>query len=182
METELSIMGAEQSDLIIKTIPGAYGAKKCENGFTITKNVKTFVACNYKFSPTGFDDVAKFYRIAKKEKAFLIIVLGRMPKREVMVLASSLDISFRFVKSKKLHKFLLTRNALMPKRKKVKSRVKPRLSSSLNVIFARNRAKYFAFSGLSLALFSFLGIMRIYYLITCGVCLALALFCAVRKT
>lgn len=183
METELSIMAGEQLDYFFSVVPSAFSPQKCECGFTYNeKNRLVFVAPNYKFSPSSPDDVAKFYRAAKKIKADSVTVLGRFPSRNVFVFAASLDILFKFIPSKKLHKFLLSQNALMPKRRKIKNPKKPALKSVFSGIFTKQRAKFFLLSGLSLSVFAFFGVMQAYYFVMCAICIICAIVCLLRKT
>ena len=182
METELSLMGSEQLDFFLSVAPAPFRPERVENGFIITDRDRIFVATNYRFSPTGADDVAKFYRFARKEKIGIVWVLGRRPTRQTMSFATSLDVLFRFVPSKKVHSYLRTRNALMSKRRLVRTRTRPAWRTIFSEAFTQKRAKYFALSGLSLSIFALFGTMRVYYFILCGVCLLLALICALKKT
>lgn len=182
METELAILGSDQVDYFLSVIPNYYNPVKTDGGIIITNKDKIFIATNYRFSPTGADDVARFYRLAKKEKTDVVWILGRYPARQTITFASSLDILFRFVRSKKVHTFLKTRNALMAKRRVVRTRNRPRLRTIFSEVFTQKRAKYFALSGMSLSVFALFGVMRVYYFVLCGICLLLALICAAKKT
>ena len=182
MENELALMGGEQSDFIMKAVGEYFKPQKHECGFYITdKNKKIMVVTNFKFSTTGADEIARFYRIAKKESVYEIWVLGKSPARNVCVFCASLDIKIKFIPSKKLHTYLLKNNALMPKRKIVKNPKKIKFKNVFNGAFTKKRAKYFALSGLWLALFAVFGIMRVYYITVCCICFALALICALKR-
>ncbi len=182
-ENALSLMGNEQLDFFFERTPPAYAPEQKDGGFIFFRNdVKHFVAPNYKFSPTSADDVARFYRAAKKNRADSVIVLGRQPSRNVLVFASSLDVRFVFLSSGKLHKYLLKQNALMPKPRKTKKPSKPSLKTVFNGIFLKDRAKYYLLSGISVAFLSFLTPYKIYYLVAGGLCLILAGVCFFRKT
>ena len=181
MESELALMGSEQVDFLLKNAPLPYSPMKTENGFFITKTERIYIACNYKFSPTSIEDVAKFYRHAKKNKVLKVVVLGKYPQRATIVFASSLDVLFKFESSKKLHKFLETRDGLMPKRKIVFHRRKKKFGAIIALAFTKKRAKYFALSSLSLVAFAFFTPMRIYYFVFCAVSLVLAVVCLLQK-
>ena len=58
---------------------------------------------------------------------------------------------------------------------------KTKILPQLNVIFDKKRARYFALSGISLALFSIFSPIRIYYLVICAICLVCAVICLVKK-
>lgn len=183
MENELSLMASEQIDFFIGRAPKAFNPEKCECGFTYTeKEKKILVAANYKFSATSADDVARFYRSAKKNKTDSVTVLGRAPSRGVLVFAGELDIKFTFLSSKRLHKFLLTQNALMPKRRKIKNPKKPNLKTIFADVLSPKKGKYFLLCGLSLSVFAFFGALKIYYFIACAVCFVLAVCCFLKKT
>lgn len=183
MENEFSLMAGEQTDFLFARVPSAFNPEKCDGGFTYTeKGRKILVAANYKFSSTGADDVAKFYRVAKKVKADSVTVLGRAPSRSVLVFAAGLDVRFTFLRSARLHKFLLSQNALMPKRRKIKNPKKPSFKTLFSDVLSKKRGKYFLICGLSLSVFAFFGTMRVYYFVFCALCFALAIGCFLRKT
>ena len=182
MEKEFALMGKEQTDYILNTVAPYFKPEKTENGFFITKDNKLiYIVPDYKFSPIGADEVAKFYRHAKKNNVSEIWILGKNPPRAVSVLAGNLDLKIKFPQSKKLHSYLHSQNALMPKKRAVKNPRRPNFKNIYNGIFAKNRAKYFALSGLWLAFFSLFGFMRIYYLIMCVLCFVVALICALKR-
>ena len=182
MENELALMGGEQSEFIMKAVGKYFKPQKHECGFFITdKEKKIMIVTNFKFSATGADEVARFYRIAKKENVYEIWVLGKSPARNVCVFCASLDIKIKFIPSKKLHTYLLKQNALMPKRKIIKNPQKIKLKNIFNGAFTKKRAKYFALSGLWLAIFAFFGVMRIYYITICCICFALSLICVLKR-
>lgn len=181
MEKEFALMGKEQADYIFNTVAPYFKPQKTENGFFIEKNDKRiYVVTNFKFSPTGADEVAKFYRHAKANNIYEVWILGKNPPRAVSLLAGNLNLKIKFLQSKKLHSYLHSQNALMPKKRIIKNPHKPNFKNIYNGIFAKNRAKYFALSGLWLAFFSLFGFMRIYYLVTCVLCFVVALICSLK--
>ena len=182
METELSLMGPEQRDFFFSVVPAYYKPEMAEAGVIFTNKERVYLATNYKFSPTNADDVARFYRYAKKEKILVVWVLGRYPARQVMTFAASLDVIFRFIPSKKVHAFLRDANALMPRRNTTKNPRKINFKHILSEAFTKKRAKYFALSCCCLSFFSLFGAFRVYYLVFAGLSLLLTLFCATRKT
>lgn len=182
MENVLALLGAEQTDFVLRAVPPYFKPEKNSCGFTVMKdNQKILFAVNYKFSATNLDDTAKYYRFAKKNNISEVRVLGRAPSRSVYAFANGLDVIFRFIPSKKLRKYLASQNALMPKRNPVKTRKKIRPKIFFGALFDKSRAKYFALSGLCLVLFSFFGTARFYYLALCAVCFALSAVCALRR-
>ena len=182
MENELALMGNKQSEYLLSALPPAYKPTLCDNGISIEKNnQKIYLATNYKFSPTSSDDVAKFYRFAKNNDICKVVVMGKTPSRQTLLLASSLSVIFYFYPSKKLHAFLISQNAIMPRKKTTITKHKTKILPQLNVIFDKKRARYFALSGISLALFSIFSPIRIYYLVICAICLVCAVICLVKK-
>ena len=183
MEKAFSLMGGEQTDFFFSAIPPAFHPRKTEGGILLFREQQIlFIAPNYKFSTTGADDTARFFRLAKKENATHVYILGRYPNRQVLVLGNSFDISFTFVRGKKLHRYLLSRNALPEKVKTVRTRKKENFCVLLENAFTKKRAKYFALSGLTILLFGFFTPMRVYYFIFSGICLLCTFVCLFRKT
>ena len=182
MENALAMMGNEQAGYFLSVVPQAYAPELRESGIVyFDGKKKVYLFPNYKFSATGRDDVARFYRAAKKEKVDVCYVLGRQPDRQTYLLSNSLDILFTFIPSKKLHKFLASQNALMPKPRRVKNPKRPSFKHLLDEAFTKKRAKYFALSGLSVTLLGFFVPFRAYYFVFGGLSLLLSIACLVRK-
>lgn len=183
LENVFSLMGSEQVDFFLSVVPSPFLPVKKDGGIVFTKSdEKCFLFPNYKFSPTGLDDVAKFFRIAKKENATVVYVLGRYPNRQVLLLGNSFDITFKFIPSRKLHKFLLSQNALPEKPRVYRQRKRVRFLPPLNVIFDKKRARYFALCGLSTVALGFVTPFRLYYFIFGGLSLIFTLICLFKKT
>lgn len=183
MENLLALNGFEfQLELIQKATPQYFGPEAIDGGMLLTMNCqKTAVFPNYKYSPSTLEDIAKFYRQAKRHSVAKVYLLSRANPRNVQVLAASLDIPFTFVPSRKLHRYLYSRNLLMEEVKVKKPRVKRPLKEVLADIFQRRRAKYFFISALSLALITLITPYKIYYLILTTLSVIMGVGCLFAK-
>lgn len=183
MENEFALLGSGQIEYLTSTIPEKFSPIKKDNGFIYDKDGnKVYVACNYKFSTTSFDDVAKFYRQAKEYGVSQVYVCGKQPTRNVILFASELDVLFRFLPSKKLHAYLLNQNKLPTKRKVIRPRRKLSLKNNISSIFNKKRAKHFAISGLVLGITAIFTPFTVYYVVFCSICLILSIICLLTKT
>ena len=184
MEDSLALLGVPgQVDLFMQAIPPCFNPTKSDGGLEITVNCeKVLVFPNYKFSPTNVEDVGRFYRAAKKCGVQKVWILGRTCPRSVILFASNLDIEFQFRLSREVRKFLHGRNLLpekITKQPKKKSPVNRR--ETLSQVFIKRRAKYFLLAGISTALLSLFGPLRIYYAVVAVIALSLAVVCLVRE-
>lgn len=182
MSQTLAIMGVEKvCDLLFATVPTIYNPTIDNNCLIFERNnKKILVYPNFKFSNVTGDELVKIWRYAKSKDIDIIWSLARLHQRSVILLAQSLDMEFLFPSAKKLHKFLVSQNAMPEKNfdhKKTKTKINIR--ESLSNVFIKKRAKLFLFSGLSLALFSIFTPLTIYYLIMATIALALSVTCIV---
>jgi hypothetical protein len=184
MENTLALNGNEyQITLLEKAIPDYFSPKVIENGVLFTQNLQQIAAfINYKFSPTSPEDLAKFYRNAKKQEVAKAYVLSRPSPRNVLVLGAGLDIEFVFITSRQFHKHLYKQNLLMEKTKPVKiKRPKRKFSEIFTEIFQKKRAKYFFFSALTFGLFLIITPYKLYYLIMLSIVLCFGIACLFRR-
>ncbi|NLL56728.1 MAG: hypothetical protein GX242_05905 [Clostridiales bacterium] len=183
MENMLALYGNDyQVSLLNKAIPKYFDPTPIENGVLFTQNLqKQAVFINYKYSTTTPEDLARFYRLAKKNEASKIYILSRPCPRNVLVLAASLDIEFSFVTSRQFHKHLYKQNLLMEKIKPIKTkRQRRQFSDVLWEIFQKRRAKYFFMSAITFGLFLLITPFKLYYLIMLSIVLCLGVICLFR--
>lgn len=184
MENLFALYGNEyQINLLKKAIPEYFSPQNIENGIEFTQNLQKIGAfINYKYSPLSPEDLAKFYRQAKKNELVKAYVLSRPSPRNVLVLAASLDIEFVFVTSRQFHKYLYRQNLLMEKTKPVKAkRPKRKFSEVFVEIFQKKRAKYFFITALTLSLYLIITPYKLYYLILLSIVLCFGIVCLLRR-
>lgn len=184
MENLFALYGNEyQVNLLKRATPEYFNPEIIENGITFTQNLKKVAAfINYKYSSISPEDLAKFYRLSKKYEIVKAYILARPTPRNVLVLASSLDLDFVFVTSRQFHKYLYRQNLLMEKRKPIKAkRQRRKLSELLSEIFQKRRAKYFFFCALTFALFLIISPLKIYYIIMLSIVLSMGVACLLRR-
>lgn len=184
MENLLSLYGNEyQVNLLKKATPEYFSPEIIEFGITFNQNLQKYASfINYKYSATSPEDIAKFYRIAKKNEVTKVYVLSRPSPRNVLVLAASLDLMFTFVTSRQFHKHLYRQNLLMEKPKPIKSkRPRRKFSEVFAEIFQKRRAKYFFFCALTFALFLIVSPYKVYYLVMLSIVLSLGIACLLRR-
>ncbi len=181
MENVFSVWGAErQAQYLFSLFPVYYSPVLAGNTIRFTKNrTDILVICNYKFSPTGCEDVAKIYRenesAAKKE----IFVLGRAPAKNTLILANELPVKITFFSSRKLRRILIDHNALPRPIEKKNATIRPRRKEAFSKAFDASRVKYYFFFSGIFALYGLLNIYRVWYLMFSGLMLILALLCLV---
>ena len=181
MENVFAVWGAErQAQFLFSLFPAYYSPVLIGNTIHFTKNhTEILVICNYKFSPTGCEDVAKIYRenepAAKKE----IFVLGRAPTKNVLILANELPLKITFFPSRKLRRILIDHNALPKPIEKMNAENSPKRKEVFSKVFDAGRIKYYFFFSGIFALYGLMNIYRVWYLLFSALMLVLALLCLV---
>jgi hypothetical protein len=183
MENLLSLYGIDyQIDLILSAIPNYFNPIQTDYGVILTLNCEQVqIFTNYKYNSCSMEDIAKFYRTAKKNGISTAYILSRQNPRNILVLATSLDIKFTFITSKQLHKKLYNHNLLMENIKPVKEKQKVKLSEILAEIFQRKRAKYFFICALILSLSCIITPYKIYYMIITSIVASFGIACILKK-
>ena len=138
---------------------------------------ENYVICAMRFSPASFDDVAAAYRESGEKDA--TILTGNV-RRNVITFSASLDKKIKFVTKKDLYKLLKANNAL-PKIM-TKHADKPPISPKevLEIAFSGANAKYFAYSGILIAITALITPYRLYYGIMASVLIIFALISSLR--
>lgn len=192
MEERFAIMGSEQIDYFINVTPPYFSPEKTDGGYVVTLNCeKTMICPNYKFSPCSYDDIAKFYRTAKKEQIRHIKILSKINSRQTIIFARELDVEFEFVPSKTVRKYLYNHNALpeiikkTPQKKKtIKeffTKDKAEWKEFFAGIFIKKRAKYFLLSSISMAILSFFTPLKWYYITVSIITFICGMTCLMRE-
>ncbi|MDD4316141.1 MAG: hypothetical protein PHC84_03145 [Clostridia bacterium] len=180
MSQSFAIMGAEDvCKHLAATLPESYNAVIENNCIIFCKDGKRLlVSPNFKMSALSADEVAKIWRFAKEKAIETVYILARIHQRSVILFANSLEGGFIFPTAKKLHKYLVTHNAMPQKNfhlKKNKASISFR--DALSNLFVRKRAKLFLFSGTTLALLAFFSPLTVYYLIMSSVSFGMGIAC-----
>lgn len=138
---------------------------------------ENYVLCAMRFSPASFDDVAAAYRESGEKDA--TILTGNV-RRNVITFSASLDKKIKFVTKKDLYKLLKANDAL-PKIM-TKHADKPPISPKevLDIAFSGANAKYFAYSGILIAITALITPYRLYYGIMASVLIIFALISSLR--
>ena len=193
MEELLALMGSEQTDLFINVTPPYFEPEKIENCFIITQNCEKVLVCpNYRFSNCSNEDVAKFYRMAKKHNINKVRVLSKLNSRSTIMFARSLDIEFEFVSSRAVRKYLFNHNALpeainkfsVKKESFVKEFMKKSSAQKwefFSMMFTKKRAKYFFISSVSTSLIGLFTPYKWYYITVSIITLIGGVVCLVRE-
>lgn len=136
-----------------------------------------YVFLAMRFSPASFDDVAAAFRESGEKDA--TILTGNV-RRNVITFSASLDKKIKFVTKKDLYKLLKANNAL-PKIM-TKHADKPPISPKevLDIAFSGANAKYFAYSGILIAITALITPYRLYYGIMASVLIIFALISSLR--
>ncbi len=180
MEDTLSILSpTEQKDLLLSTIPSRYILEEDTNYILLQKEERICLFLNYKFSPTSCDDLARFYRSIREKDVEKIVVLGRMPSRNVVVLSKSFPVPIIFLSPSRLKKYLTKHNAL-PKPLPVPPKRKPNPKEVFRDAFSPDRMKYYGGGALFFAFYAFFGVMKIWYSVFCGISLLCGFLCMYR--
>ncbi|MGI6213779.1 MAG: hypothetical protein ACOYIQ_04455 [Christensenellales bacterium] len=183
MQTIFAIWGAQKTICrLVSTLPQDYRVKTEGNNILIFAPVKKMYMVGYKFTPVNAEDIAKARRVAIKYNFDKVYFLSKRPKREVFLFLNSLDVAFEYIENRAVHKYLRLHNALPEKPVKIKRKTQRiKFSDIAQSVFERRRAKYFAFSGATLAVMSFFTPLTLYYLILSSVSLAAACVCVIQK-
>lgn len=167
---------------LVSTLPMDYKVKIEGGCILIFAPIKRMYLIGYKFSPISADDIVKARRIALKYNFDKVYFVSRQPKREIFLLINSLDITFEYVENRVLHKYLKLHNALPEKMVASKRRMqKVKFTTVCENVFVHKRAKYFAFSGITLGLMSFFTPLTLYYLVLSSISLAAMCVCLLQK-
>ena len=207
LEELFALMGPrDQQEFFFRAIPSSYSPELSENSVTFFRNgEKVLLLPVYKFSPIGYDDVAKALREATTMSSEKILILGKKPSKEVLLFSKKFSIFIDFIPTKKVSQFLYRQNKL-PKRifpisernekftfksffEKIKEK---KMSEMLNTwktsflailseAFARRRVKYYLWTSLSLAVVSLFVPWKIYYVTFSAIALTMAIICLVRE-
>ncbi|MBO4479588.1 MAG: hypothetical protein J5774_04380 [Clostridia bacterium] len=181
MENVFSVWGAErQAQFLFSLFPAYYSPVLTGNVIRFMKNhTEILVVCNYKFSPTGCEDVAKLYRENESATPKKIYVLGRAPAKNVLILANELPIDISFLPSRKLRRILIDHNALPKSIEKKKTEKRPNGKEVFSRAFDTGRIKYYFFLSVIFALYGLLNIYRVWYLLFSALMLLLAFLCLI---
>ena len=192
MEELFAIMGSEQVNYFINVTPPCFCPQKADSGYIITLNCeKTMIFPQYKFSPCSNEDIAKFYREAKKYDVENIKILSKLNARQTIMFARELDVNFEFVPSKNVRRYLYNHNALPELIKKEPEKRKSAIEffkkapaewkEFFSSIFIKKRAKYFFLSSISMAILSLFTPLKWYYILMSIVTLACGITCVLRE-
>ena len=206
LEETFALLGSqEQQTFFSEAIPSTLSPKIEESGVTFLRNdEKEFLLPSYKFSPIGYDDVAKALRDAFKTDSKKIHIIGKKPRKEVVLFSRKFGTSIDFIPTRNVLHFLYSQNKL-PKRifeipnknkkstiaaffekmrkKKIRetlSEWKSDLFTFLSDTFSRRRAKFFLLSSLSLAFIALFVPWTVYYVTFSAIALIMSLICLTR--
>ena len=181
MENVFSVWGTDrQAKYLFSLFPAYYSPVLTNNIVSFSKNRKKIVVfCNYKFSPTSCEDVAKLYRENESADTKEIFILGRAPAKNVLILANELPIKITFFPSKKLRKILIDHNALPSPIKKSKTEKRAVGKETFFKAFEADRIKYYLFSSVIFGLYGLFNFYKLWYLLFSALMLVLSLICLV---
>lgn len=136
----------------------------------------TLYYCSFKFGDCSKDDIASAYRLADEATLQKIVFITKTISRDAALLASSLPVSFVFVRNIDLYKKLKANHAL-PELIKLNKPINHtfELKNFLTQAFSATNTKYYVFSGVLLGLMCFITPMKLYYIIMASVMMLLAL-------
>ena len=182
MQTIFAIWGARKTICrLVSTLPQDYDVKVDGLNILIRSPIKRMYYIGYKFNPPNADDIAKARLVALKYNFDKVYILSKRPKREVFLMMNLLDIDCEYIENRVVHKYLKLHNALPEKLASKKRKMpKVKISEVAANVFVKSRAKYFAFSGILLALMSFFTPLTLYYLILSSISLAAAVVCLLQ--
>lgn len=188
-EDGLSFIGiTAQTELFISALPPETTKKINDFCFSYDKNgKKIMVFPNYKFFPTSKDDIAKFFRTCKDNGVNDCIVLSRQSTRELLLFARGLPLNFKFLPTKAVRNFLVSRNLenkfALPEKPKVKTKKKfskQFFRELIDGIISKEKAKYFLISGVGLVFGCLFTPLKIYYLVFAVITLSLSIVCYIK--
>lgn len=182
MEILLTIEGAQKTICrLVSTLPVDYDIKAESPYIYINSPDKMMYFINYKFSPLSCDDVVKARNEAIKHNFNEVTIYAKRPKRDTLLFMNKLEINIAYKDSKSLHRYLKQHNALPDKLHPQKKKKTPiSFDELIENVFTKKRAKYFAFTGFTLALMSFFTPLTLYYLILGSISLAFTVLCLIR--
>ena len=182
MQTIFALWGVRKTICrLVSTLPQDYDVKVDGQAILIRSPIKRMYYIGYKFSTPNADDIAKARLIALKYSLDKIYILSKRPKREVFLMMNSLDLDCEYIENRVVHKYLKLHNALPDKIDSKKRRMpKVKFSEIVNNVFVKSRAKYFAFTGIILAIMSFFTPLTLYYLILSSISLAATIVCLLQ--
>ncbi len=184
VEDGLSFIGIkEQTNLFLSSLPPALRSEKKDNYILIGEKYILFPC--YRFSPCTKEDVSRFYRICREEGREDAYILSRQVPRDTLLFARTLPINYRFVTTKEVRTYLKKHNLLdnvtLPKKEvKVRSR-KEFFSTMLNNLTKKERARYYAVTGISLTLLGIFTPLTIYYSVFAMLSFLMAIVCCVKS-
>ena len=167
----------KQADLILSLLPAAYSPVK--NGNVITYNrhgEKIFLLCNYKFSSTSAEDIARLYQNSSSVLYDKLVILGKTPPKNVLLLADKLPFDVLFPSSKKVYAFLADHNALPEPSVRLK-RKKRTWKNIFDDIFSIEKARYYFPSAFLFLLYAILFKRMVWYYIFFALSLLLGTIC-----
>jgi hypothetical protein len=171
----LSVMGPEESTaLLFSTLP-VEDRSDFSPPFFVYKG-DTLVFNNIKFSPTSEEDIARLYRACKAKNFSKVLLIAGRTDRKLLAFAASLGLSVRCPTPITIKRYLQQHNALPEPPSPLKIKLpKYKIKDLLSVVFDRQKAKYYIFTGVLLLLMSLITPLRLYYLIFASVPMALAI-------
>ncbi len=188
-EDGLSFIGIPaQTELFISALPNETAKKINDFCFSFDKNGKNIIVFpNYKFFSTSKDDIAKFFRTCKDNGVENCVILSRQNTRELLLFARGLPLNFKFLPTKAVRDFLVSRNLedkfALPEKPKVKARKKFSKQSFrelISGIISKDKAKYFLISGVGLIFGCLFTPLKIYYLVFAVITLSLSIVCHIK--
>jgi hypothetical protein len=133
----------------------------------------------FKFSDINQEDAAKAYRFCRDNSISVLYLLGKGIDRNALILCNDIPLTtVCFVKPAKLMSFMQRNNLLPPLTIKTSAKTsagRTGLRALLDRVFDRRNAKYFLFTGVTLAVMTFIIPFKTYYTVTASVSLAAAL-------
>ena len=160
-------------EMVGKALSDAYETQDAGEHTVITAgNERMLIYYAFKFGSLAEEDVAKSYRIAKKEGCSVIYALTSHLDRKALAVAEYIPQRFTVVNATTLYKYLSKRD-LIPKKEAL-----PRKSGKAMGLFRsalkRDHAKYYIWAGLTTALLALFTPITTFYIVFSFINLVLA--------
>jgi hypothetical protein len=166
-------MALDGNDKTVRTLAQRFGAQ-IKDGYIMLYDCAVLPL--FKFGDINQEDIAKAYRFCRDNDITVLHILGKGIDRNALILCRGLPLTINFVRPYKLMSFM-QKNGLLPSltASVSKSGKSAGLRAFLDTVFARRNAKYFLFTGVTLALMTFFIPFKTYYTVMASISLASAL-------
>ena len=165
--------------LLLKVLNPSMVAKYDENGFISTGD-HTLILPNLKHSKLTADEIyALSIQTVQKGYAKLILILNDYDEIGYQKLLPYFHCQVDIIQSKTFINALKKTDLLPTLPTNVKK--KPKLNAIIKRAFDRKNAKYFLFSGLTMAFLVLFTPLTLYYLIFCTISLTCAILCLLKR-